>query len=167
VAAPVEAWQEWLDRHGPAALLFARQLTGNAADAQDALQDGFIRFWRHRQKAQDDAAFLFTCVRTAALDLRRSQKRRRDRERETMIMRSQAALFTNDPDNAECSAAIQQALIELPEAQRDVVFLKIWAGLTFAQMCQALGESMGTVSSRYRYAMEKLGALLSSEVDHG
>ena len=41
-------------------------------------------------------------------------------------------------------------------AQREVIVLKIWGDLTFAQIAQTLGESINTVASRYRYALEAL-----------
>jgi RNA polymerase sigma-70 factor, ECF subfamily len=166
VAEPEATWQSWLDRHGPAALLFARQITGNAADAEDALQEGFIRFWRHRDAARDPTALLYTSVRSAAMDLRRGERRRRDRQKAIGRERPETALFESAGAGPD-SAAIHRALAELPEAQREVVVLKIWAGLTLAQIAESVGESANTVASRYRYAMEKLAGLLASEVSDG
>ena len=51
---------------------------------------------------------------------------------------------------------MQNALSQLPTAQREVIVLKIWAELTFAQIAQALDESINTVASRYRYGIEGL-----------
>ena len=51
---------------------------------------------------------------------------------------------------------IRMALGRLPENQCEVVVLKIWEGMTFAEIAEVLGKSPNTVASRYRYAMEKL-----------
>jgi RNA polymerase sigma-70 factor (ECF subfamily) len=48
----------------------------------------------------------------------------------------------------------------LPEDQRAVVHLKIWEDMTFAQIGETLGLPANTAASRYRYALEKLEALL-------
>lgn len=44
----------------------------------------------------------------------------------------------------------------LPPEQREVVFLKVWTGLTFAEIADVLATSANTAASRYRYGIEKL-----------
>src|SRR5262245_9759421 len=73
-------WSQWLDRHGPGLLLLARQFVPSQADAEDALHDGFLRFWRRRERVEDAHAYLFTCVRAAALDRLKTDRRRKDRD---------------------------------------------------------------------------------------
>ena len=75
-----DGWQAWLDEHGATLLLFARQHVASLVDAEDAVQDAFVRFWRSREHVRDPLAYLYACVRTAALDLRRGAHRRRERE---------------------------------------------------------------------------------------
>ena len=60
-------WQQWLAAHAPAALLYARQFAGSPQDAEDALHDGFVRFWEKCASARDPVAFLYVCIRSAAL----------------------------------------------------------------------------------------------------
>src|SRR6185436_5602425 len=76
----MQCWESWLAAHGPAAQLYARQLTASREDAEDALHEGFVRFWRRRGAARDAVALFYACVRSAALDGRRRDKRRRKRE---------------------------------------------------------------------------------------
>jgi RNA polymerase sigma-70 factor (ECF subfamily) len=59
---------------------------------------------------------------------------------------------------------IEAALNQLPGDQREVVVMKIWGALTFAQIGEALGIPLNTAASRYRYALSRLGAELSEEV---
>jgi len=56
--------------------------------------------------------------------------------------------------------AIERALLALPAEQREVVHLKIYEGMTLQEIADATGESINTVASRYRYAIEKMRAHL-------
>ncbi|HXI51758.1 MAG TPA: sigma factor-like helix-turn-helix DNA-binding protein, partial [Candidatus Saccharimonadales bacterium] len=51
---------------------------------------------------------------------------------------------------------LAEALAELPTEQRAVVHLKLWEGLTFEAIAEALGLPLNTAASRYRYAIDKL-----------
>jgi len=164
-----EQWRLWMQRHGAALVLFARQWSSTAADAEDAVQDGFVKFWKTRVRARDEVAYLYACVRSAAMDLGRSSRRRdareRDaREREASASSSEASAFEIPAERAERLAMIESALNQLPGDQREVVVMKVWGELTFAQIGQALGVSLNTAASRYRYALGRLEADLSEEV---
>lgn len=56
----------------------------------------------------------------------------------------------------ETADTVRRILKSLPQSQYEVVILKHWEDLTFAEIAEALGLSQNTVASRYRYAMEKL-----------
>jgi RNA polymerase sigma-70 factor (ECF subfamily) len=155
-------WQRWLDRHGPALLLFARQWSATRSDAEDAVQDGFVRFWRTRETARDLLPYLYTCVRSAAMDLGRGQRRRVRREQGTD--RRESSAFEFSAERREREAAIEAALNQLPGDQREVVVMKIWGGLTFAEIGQTLGVPLSTAASRYRYALTRLEQELIAEV---
>jgi len=149
-------------------LLLARQIVPAGSDAEDVVQEAFVRFWTHRQRADDLAAYLFACVRSAALDWRRAGARRGRREEEAAARREGpsggAAAFTAGMEHEERQAAIEVALAKLPEAQREVLVMKVWAKLTFPQIGQALGIPPDTAASRYRYALEKLRGELAEEL---
>jgi RNA polymerase sigma-70 factor (ECF subfamily) len=72
------------------------------------------------------------------------------------LTRGDQLWFDSTIEQQEDATGIQAALEHLSSEQREVIVLKIWGELTFAQIAQTLGESINTVSSRYRYA---LGAL--------
>ena len=163
---PEEAdrWRQWLRRHGAALLLFARQWSATRADAEDAMQNGFLQFWKSRTKARDQVACLYACVRSAAMDLGRGERRRNVREH--AAGHADIAAFDSPVERCEREALIESALNQLPGDQREVVVMKIWGGLTFAQIGEALGLSLNTAASRYRYALSRLHADLSQEVKH-
>jgi RNA polymerase sigma-70 factor (ECF subfamily) len=142
-------------------VLFARQWSATQADAEDAAQNGFLKFWRTRARAKDELAYLYACVRSAAMDLGRGDRRRNARE--VNAAKADESAFEPSLERSERQAAIEAALNQLPGDQREVVVMKIWGGLTFAQIAEALGVPLNTAASRYRYAIAKLETELSEE----
>jgi RNA polymerase sigma-70 factor, ECF subfamily len=59
--------------------------------------------------------------------------------------------------------AVEAALQRLPEAQREVLVLRIWGELSFPQVAETLSISANTAASRYRYALSKLRESLAQE----
>ena len=155
-------WARWLARHGAALVLFARQWAPSPADAEDVVQEAFVRFWRSRDRAQDPAGYLYACVKRCAIDWTRSSQRRLRRE-EATARSGEAALFACPVERDERLGLIESALVRLPDEQREVVVMKIWGGLTFAQIVTALGVTLSTAASRYRYAIAKLRGQLAEE----
>jgi RNA polymerase sigma-70 factor (ECF subfamily) len=171
-----EAWQAWLDRHGPGMLLLARQWVSNHADAADVVQEAFLKFWRAREhggrvaadRIDDPVAYLFACVKRAAMDWQRGRRRRDRREECVASARSEAVshapLLSGPLEQEERRVAIEAALARLPEPQREVLVLKVWAELSFPQIARALGIPNDTAASRYRYALAKLREQLTEEL---
>ena len=157
-----DRWRRLLREHGAALILFAKQWSATVADAEDAMQSGFLRFWKTHGRARDELAYLYACVRSAAMDLGRSERRRESRQ--IRAVRSERPAFEFSADRAERQSAIESALGQLPGDQREVVVMKIWGGLTFGQIGEALGVPLNTAASRYRYALSRLHAELSTEV---
>jgi len=158
-----ESWKEWIGAHGPRLLLCARQWTRSLADAEDVLQEAFVRFWRHqRELPGEPQALLLVSIRRAALDLARRNDRRQAREqRADGGLEETVALFSRLPgEGDERRQEIEAALGRLPEEQREVLILKIWQELTFEQIGELLGISPNTAASRYRYALTALRAHL-------
>jgi RNA polymerase sigma-70 factor (ECF subfamily) len=155
---PGDNWTDWYDGHAAVMLLLARQRVPSRADAEDIVQDAFVRFWPRRRRVADAKAYLYRCVMRCAADWFRAQQRRRARERAAARSPSQEhePLFRRHPQAAERQALIEAALSQLPPEQRDVLVLKIWAGLTFAQIARVLDVPQNTAASRYRYAIESL-----------
>jgi RNA polymerase sigma-70 factor, ECF subfamily len=155
-------WARWLNRHGPALVLFARAWVPTRADAEDVVQEAFVRFWRARRRAADPTAYLFACVKRSALDWVRARGRR-DRREAAAARPEGEPLFDGPLEQAERQAAVTAALDALPDAQREVLVMKVWGGLTFPQIAAALGIPADTAASRFRYALGKLRDLLAEE----
>src|SRR3954464_6879856 len=139
VGAPDE-WAVWLSQHGVALVLFARQWMPSLADAEDVVQEAFVRFWRSRQRATDPTAYLYACVKNCALEWQRGRKRQARRE-EAAARPEAERLFVGPLEQDERRAVIEAALHKLPENQREVLVMKIWGGLTFPQIAAAVQVS--------------------------
>ena len=147
------------DAHAQALFSFLLNLTRNEADTRDLLQDLFIKLARQPdllKDVRDERAFLIRLAHNAAIDLMR-RRGTRDRHHELSGADS-VDLFAhaNNPDEQAFRAALAGALAELPPDQRAVVHLKLWDGLTFEQIAEALNIPMNTAASRYRYGLDKL-----------
>ena len=157
-----DPWTVWLEAHGAALVLLARQWVASQADAEDVVQEAFVRCWRSRGRVEDPVAYLYASVRHGALDWLRTRGRQRRRE-EAVACPESEPLFTSPIEAEERRAAIEAALRQLPENQAEVVVMKIWGGLTLPQIAAALQVSTNTVASRYRYALAKLREHLVEE----
>lgn len=151
-------WRTLWDQYGPRLLLFARQQAAAPADAEDIVQDAFIRYWRSRTGAPElTPTLLFTLVRRIAVDYARRSERRQARE--TAVTRESEGdvpLFEDPAEGRERAELIEGALSALPAAQREVLVLKIWGELTFEEIGQVLEVSPNTAASRYRYGLNQL-----------
>src|SRR5437868_8876609 len=76
-----EDWKVCFSQLAPGLVLFARQWVRSRADAEDIVQEAFVRFWR-RHHDIENRALLYATVRSAALDLIRRDSRRARRETE-------------------------------------------------------------------------------------
>ena len=103
-------------------LLLARQWISSPSDAEDIVQEAFIRFWRSRERVSEPAGYLFACVKHVALDWQRC--RRRQRIRDEVTARPEAEPLLSAPiEQDERRAAIEAALRALPENQAEVLVL--------------------------------------------
>jgi len=163
------SWKTWFELHGPKLLLCARQWTRSAADAEDVVQDAFVRFWRRqRHFGGEPLALLLTSIRRAAFDHARRDARRAVREEHAANDGAgDAPLFAPLPEGDDRRQAIEAALRRLPPAQREVLVLKIWGELTFAEIAAQLDVPPNTAASRYRYALVALRQELTAADCHG
>ena len=157
--AHTNAWRACYAELAPRLLLFARQWVPCAAEAEDVVQTAFVRFWKKQPEAKaEHFPLLYAAVRSAALDALRSHERRA--RREAFFggdgAEPDGAFFDPTPEQREDAERIQAALEKLPAEQREVVVLRVWGELTFAQIGTALGVSINTAAARYRYGLEAL-----------
>ncbi|MDX2146431.1 MAG: RNA polymerase sigma factor [Planctomycetota bacterium] len=159
-AAARELWA----MHGPRLLGLARLLLqdrGRAQDAADVVQGvlcSILTTPRSRLGEVREAwPWLVACTRNACLNAMRGEARRHEREKAPKVDRS----ATNDAVaglDQEGEMLLSSALAILAADDREVVVLRLAAGLTFDQLALSLGENRNTVASRYRRALELVHA---------
>ncbi len=163
--------EELFRRYRGLAYRVAHRLLGNEADALDAVQEGFAKALTHLPGFQGRSTFktwLLRVVSNAALDLGRQRGRREALsldgcaagERERLDPRTR-----DDPtaglERADLRRLLDRALAALPDAQRRTFVLHAEAELSYREVAEVLGISIGTVMSRLYYARQKLRAYLS------
>ncbi len=139
--------------------------TGSAEDASDVVQDVFVRLveqGRRLTKVKNPRAWMMTVANRAAIDVTRRRKRRMAENLDDF-----ACLTASDGDGERVADAVQVSALlgGLSDVHRDVVFLKHFAGCTFAEIGVIVGVPKFTAASRYRSAIEKLKQLLGGEHD--
>ena len=163
------ALEELFRRHRLIAYRVAYRLLGNNADALDAVQEAFVKTLAHVGDFQGRSTFktwFLRIVSNAALDLGRSRGRR-----ETLIVESRRRASTDAvepaaPDRGleieDLRLQLRKALDQLPAAQRQTFILFAEGELSYAEVAEALGISVGTVMSRLFYARQKLRVLMDA-----
>ena len=156
-----EQWKSCFAEAAPGLVLFARQFVRSVADAEDIVQDAFVKFWR-KQHPIDNRALLFATVRSTAFDLLRRDSRRARREADA-IAETEHAVAPQFDASTDSQHALAAAIDRLPADQREVLVMKIWNELTFADIATVLGISQNTAASRYRYALAALKKNLTNQ----
>jgi RNA polymerase sigma-70 factor (ECF subfamily) len=162
------ALEELFRRHRQPAFRVAHRLLGNEADALDAVQDGFVKVLTHLPAFQGRSSFktwLLRVVSNAALDLGRQRGRRQTAEPPEARSDDAGPLVWDDPtfgmERADLRRLIDAALARLPEPQRQTFVLHVDADMSYREVAETLGISIGTVMSRLYYARQKLRASLA------
>ena len=157
-------------RYRGVAYRVAYRLLGREADALDAVQDGFVNALTHLDRFGGRSSFktwLLRVVCNAALDIGR-QRKRHERVPQAPRDASPDRFGAGDPAPADAELvradlrrAIDAALARLPVAQRQTFVLHVEGELTYREVADALGISIGTVMSRLFYARQRLKDLLA------
>jgi len=166
-----KALEELFGRYRQVAFRVAYRLLGNEADALDAVQEAFVKALINLPHFQGRSSFktwMLRVVSNASLDLGRQRGRR-----ETLSMDSMGAqarqefepLVMEEPglglERADLREILQHALTHLSPAQRQTFVLHAEAELSYREVAQTLGISIGTVMSRLYYARLRLRDLLA------
>jgi RNA polymerase sigma-70 factor, ECF subfamily len=141
--------------HGAVLVGYAYSLLSDRAQAEDVVHHVFVRLLRGDVVVMDrPLAYLCQAVRNAVMN------QWRKRAREVALDDSGACWLEAPRGREEAALAIERALAELPEEQREVIVLKVWGQLSFQDIGEVLETSSNTVASRYRYGLAKLRDVL-------
>jgi RNA polymerase sigma-70 factor, ECF subfamily len=166
------------DRHSSVMFGLAVRMVGESADAEEVVIDAFGQAWRDAARYDSTrgtvAGWLTTIVRTRALDLIRARGRRA-KMTDNAAAQVDTAVGMGEgfpqPDrqvsDGERAGAVTIALESLPEAQRRVIELAFFEGLTHHEVSERLAEPLGTVKTRIRLGMQKLRDMLGHVAPEG
>jgi RNA polymerase sigma-70 factor (ECF subfamily) len=179
-AGDLRAYDELVTRHRGRVYAMIRNMIHHEADAWDLAQEVFIKAWHALPRFESKARFstwLFRISHNVVCDWSRKRKVESAGELNDEIferdridpMASTAPAEAESPDaslvHGELRAKIEAALAKLSPEHREAVVLKDVQGLSYKEIADAMGCSLGTVMSRLFYARQKLQALLKDEYD--
>jgi RNA polymerase sigma-70 factor (ECF subfamily) len=160
-----------MERHSSRAYRVAYGITGNSADAEEAVQDAFLALYQNADTFEGRAAlstWFYRVVTNAALMKRRGRRHEVEVPLETQLpnfhtnghrtgdIRDLMGDWSQDPESAllsqETQALVRRAIEGLPPLYRTVVLLRDVEGLTNEEVAEIVGESVAAVKSRLHRA---------------
>jgi RNA polymerase sigma-70 factor, ECF subfamily len=148
----------WYARFGVSLHRYALMILANRQDAEDAVHQVFARLVHARSGVRVDAIepYLRSAVRNECFSVLRQRQRAPNANADALL---EGVVADHDPAER---LSLDAALRQLPAEQREVVHLKVFEGRTFQEIADLTSESINTVASRWRYALEKLRAALET-----
>ena len=128
----------------------AYSVTGDRARAEDAVHEALINVAESGRKPLRLKAYVFRSVYNAALAQVRNDARFE------LLPPTQTDENSTAPPDAAMASTISQAITALPDEKRQVLMMRLYAGMTFREIAAATGESINTVASRYRRTLTDL-----------
>jgi RNA polymerase sigma factor (sigma-70 family) len=162
----LDAFAALVERYRTPALRVSYGIAGN--EAEDAVQDAFVKAFRKLDGFRTDAAFrpwLFTIVANEARNRRRSLTRRSKLELQVSYQRPPAGVAVDDViARHDQRQRLLDVVAALPDRSREVVSLRFFAGLSESETAEVLSCPLGTVKSRLSRALDLLRTQLGEEV---
>jgi RNA polymerase sigma-70 factor (ECF subfamily) len=152
---------ELIDRHHSACARYARRMLGNAQDAEDVVQETFLRAYVALQRYREQDRFKSWLFRILVNQCR-SHARRHAREARRLVDDPDAEAATppgageeNGPDDA-----LQAALDELEPLLREALLLKYGEELAYEEMARVTGANVSALKMRVKRARDAVRPLL-------
>jgi RNA polymerase sigma-70 factor (ECF subfamily) len=147
------------DEHAGALWRYVLRLTGDAARAEDVVQETLLRAWRHPEVTDDPdrsaRAWLFTVARNLIIDERRSARFRNETQTDDVEAVADHA-GPDEVDSALDRLLLGTAMSQLSDDHRAVILRSYYQGWSVAQTAADLQIAEGTVKSRLHYAVRAL-----------
>ena len=163
------AFSQLYDRCSSLVFSLALRMLKGRSDAEDLLQEVFVQIWRQAANYSEERgspeAWIINITRSRAIDKLRSIRRM-----------ERSFVLTEDPARAESSENVESlaaesetrmtmnsALANLPEAQRKVLELAYFDGLTQTEIATRLAEPLGTIKTRMRSGIQRLREMIRTQ----
>jgi RNA polymerase sigma-70 factor (ECF subfamily) len=156
-----DALAEIYRRHGGAVYALARRVLNDVTDAEEVVQEVFLRLWNAPEKFDHERgslrSYLLAQCHGRAVDLLRADSsRRRREEREARQTAEMGYDLEHQVWDLAVAERVQAAVSTLPVEERKAIELAYFGGRTYREVAVALGEPEGTVKSRIRSGLRRL-----------
>lgn len=167
LAGETDAYRVLIGRHQGRFARFAFRMLGNREDAEEALQDAFVRAYRALGQCADPDRFDNWCFRILA-NRCRTRGARRSRYEATFVPDELALQSAADPASAngtgpEEAEEVYRALGLLDDTSREAFLLKYVEELTYEEMAEITGDSVSALKMRVKRACDRLRQLLEAK----
>jgi RNA polymerase sigma-70 factor (ECF subfamily) len=161
-----DAFGDLYQRYARAVLGLALRRLGDRGRAEDAVQEAFTSIWRaahsYRRERGPVAPWLYTVARNAIADRGRA---RNEPPAEPTDTPSDSPGPAEQAEQSWVAWRVHRALEQLPETERHVLELAYWGGLSQSEISDFLGIPLGTVKTRTRSGLRRLGEELEGELE--
>ncbi len=171
-----DAFAQLLELHQGKVYGLTLRLTGSAEDAMELTQETFFNAWRGLPNFHAESKFstwLYRLATNAAIDFLRREKRRQavttvsispdDDEAPALDIPDRRFTPQDELERQELRQAIQRGMAQLSDEHRQVLTLREFSGLSYAEIAQVLGIEEGTVKSRIARARLALRKILLAD----
>ena len=146
-----EAMGQIYDRYSAVVYAVALRVLGDAAAAEDVLQEIFMQLWRNPSAFDASrgslAPWLAVIARNRALDALRKRKPQTEIDETTVSVEPDLAA---DADRMRVAEKVRSTLKQMPAAQRGALEMAYFEGYSHSEISQKTGEPLGTVKTRIR-----------------
>ena len=158
-----------VDRHAAACTRFAMRMLGNREDAEDALQDSFLRAYRSLARYEERQAFRTWLFQILVNRCRTAAVRRQRRQRMFLVDDNAVASASVQPaaESTELRAELRRAIDALDPDQREAFLLKHVELLSYDEMAEATGVGVSALKMRVKRACDRMQWLLREVSDVG
>ena len=156
------AFRDLVERHIDRAYAIALRIVGNAADAEDVVQDTMLKVWTHRGRWQHGRAkfstWLYRVVSNRCIDLRRKPRTENvDVVPEVADSKPDASSVI---ERAEMNDLLEAAMLRLPEQQRLAVILSYHENMSNGEIAEVMDTTIAAVESLLKRGRQQLRELL-------
>lgn len=150
------AFSELYDRHSPRVFAYCRRFLGNKEEAQDVLQETFIRLYKSSNSNREMTnvpAFILTIARNLCVNIQKKKK---------PLVSYEDYMFVRDEnhDDNELLDLIKMAMETLPEEYKEVFILREYEGLSYQDIAEITDTSLTNVKVRIYRAKQKIKDIL-------